>query len=288
MSKLIQIYGATSPKTAFLNPAIDWSLRNNTQGYNGAYIRVRRLSDNEETNILGVNNQLDIANMLAWAGSDIRIVRIYNKGFFGSGFDFVQTDANRQPFIVRNGDLVTVNSKVAIDFSGGNFRLRTAQNHATGILDNNSVLSAVFESQANGGSTTLADLGGVVEERSNATASQRIAIFSDTRSVFFRHSNYSPDGTLRQPSFPNQQPTSTQRQLSYKREGNLVESHAENQFVDSLSSTAQFSAASKFFNLGWQEAGALHFNGKWQETLIDTDPVKRALIDTNQMNYYGI
>ena len=143
MSRRFVYYGAG--RSGFLNPAIDWSLRNNTQGYNGAYIRVRRMSDNEETDILGVNNQLDVANMLAWSsGSDIRTVRIQNKGFFGSGFDLVQTNAGAQPWIVRNGNLVTVNGKVAIDFSGGNYFLRSAQNHGVGILDHNSVLSTVF------------------------------------------------------------------------------------------------------------------------------------------------
>ena len=283
MSKIIQIYGATSPKTVFLNPAIDWSLRNNTQGYNGAYIRVRRVSDNEEIDVLGVNNQLDVANMLALAsGSDIRIVRIYNKGFFGAGFDLVQTSGGAQPFIVRNGDLVTVNGKVAIDFSGGNFFLRTAQVHTIGILDTNSVLSTVFESQAS------SNLGGVVEERIAARAQERIVIYSDTRTSLFRHLNYAPDGTDRLLDLPTQQPTSTQRQYSYKREANVVEAYAENQFVDSLTSTAQFTSGSKFFNLGLQDIGTLFFNGKWQETLIDNDPSKRELIDTNQINYYGV
>ena len=283
MSKIIQIYGATSPKTVFLNPAIDWSLRNNTQGYNGAYIRVRRVSDNEEIDVSGVNNQLDVANMLAWGGgSDIRIVRIYNKGFFGSGFDLRQTSGGAQPFIVRNGNLVTVNGKVAIDFSGGNFFLRTAQNHAIGILDTDSVLSTVFKSQAN------TNIESVFEERAGGTTSRRIVIFSETRISGFLHSGYAPVGSFISLSFPTQQPTSTQRQLSYKREGNVVEGYAENQFVDSLSSTAQFSADSKFFHLGLQEAGPTFFNGKWQETLIDNDPTKRELIDTNQINYYGV
>ena len=281
MSRRFVYYGAG--RSGFLNPEIDWSLRNNTQGYNGAYIRVRRLADNEEIDVLGVNNQLDVANMLAWAGgSDVRLVRIYNKGFFGSVFDLVQTNAGAQPWIVRNGNLVTVNGKVAIDFSGGNYFLRSAQNHPIGILDNNSVLSTVFESQAN------ENVGGVVEERTAGGATPRIVVYSDTRSSLFRHSAYNPDGTGRALDFPNQQPTSTQRQLSYKREGNVVEGYAENQLVDSLSSNAQFSAASKLFTLGQQEIGNFFFNGKWQETLIDTDQTKRELIDTNQINYYGI
>ena len=281
MSRRFVYYGAG--RSGFLNPAIDWSLRNNTQGYNGAYIRVRRLADNEEADISGVNNQLDVSNMLAWAGgSDVRVVRIYNKGFFGSGFDLVQTNAGAQPWIVRNGILVTLNSKVAIDFSGGNYFLRSAQNHEIGILDNNSVLSTVFESQAN------ENIEGVVEERRAGGATPRIVVYSDTRSSLFRHSAYAPDGTFRPLDFPTQQPTSTQRQLSYKREGSLVEGYSENQLVDSLSSNAQFSAASKLFTLGQQEIGNLFFNGKWQETLIDTDHTKRALIDTNQINYYDI
>ena len=289
MSRKFVYYGTGRSGVAFLNPAIDWSLRNNTQGYNGAYIRVRRASDNEEIDVSGVNNELDVANMLAWGGgSDIRVLRIYNKGFFGAGFDLVQTSGGSQPFIVKNGDLVTVNGKVAIDFSGGNFRLGTggAQTHQIGILDNNSVLSTVFESQATGGSTGFEDLQGVIQEGMSNT-STRIVIFSDTRSVAFIHTNYSPTSSQAL-SFPNQQPTSTQRQFSYKREGNLVEAYAENQFVDSLSTTAQFPEGNKAFNLGLQRTGNFFFNGKWQETLIDTDQTKRELIDTNQINFYGV
>ena len=288
MSRKFIYYGAGRSGVAFLNPAIDWSLRNNTEGYNGAYIRVRRVSDNEEIDVSGVNNELDVANMLAWGGgSDIRVVRIYNKGFLGA-FTLFQVTASGQPFIVRNGDLVTVNGKVAIDFSGGNFILRTFEaNPITSILDKNSVLSTVFESQANGGGTSIADIGGVIQEIRVGTTTQRIVIYSDTRSVNFNHSNYTPDGTGTALLFPTQQPTSTQRQLSYTRENNLVEAYAENQFIDSLSSSAQFSGGTQLW-LGWQQAGPLYFNGKWQETLIDTDQTKRELIDTNQINYYGV
>ena len=128
----------------------------------------------------------------------------------------------------------------------------------------------------------------MVEERTAGGATPRIVVYSDTRSSLFRHSAYAPDATFRPLDFPNQQPTSTQRQLSYKREGSLVEGYAENQLIDSLSSTAQFSGASKLFTLGQQEIGNVFFNGKWQETLIDNDQTKRALIDTNQINYYDI
>lgn len=267
----------------FLNPAIDWSLRNNTQGYTGAYIRVRKSGTSDETDIFGVNNKLDVATMLAWAdGANLRVVRIYNKGFLGSLFDLTQTvQGGAQPWIVRNGQLVTVNGEVAIDFSGGNYFFET-DNYSNAILDKNSVMSSVFESQSG------LELSGVIEEVRQGTTSQRVVQYSDTRNTLFRHSNYAPDGTGNFLDFPSQQPTNTQRQMSIKREGNTVEAYAENNLIDSLTSTAQFVLGNKIFVLGRQTAGNLFFNGKWQETLVDTDPTKRQQIDLNQINYYGV
>lgn len=270
------LYIASRKSGVFLNPAIDWSMRNNTEGYTGAYIRVRDGATSNEWDVGGVNNYID-ESFLESLPDNLRVVRVYNKGSLGSNFDLVQTSGGSQPFIKIGGDIVMVNGKVGIDFSQGNHFFETAENDS--IMDNDAVWNHVFESQ-NG-----ASVQGLIEEQGGDVAS-RVVVQSDTRSFNFNHSIFAPSSNniIR---FTAQQPQQNQRQFSNTRIGDKFTGYAENVFIDEITSTDTQSSLVRF-RLGRQSAGPLIFNGKWQESLVDTDPTRREEIDLNQMNFYGV
>ena len=282
MSRKFVYYGAGRSADEFINPYIDWSLRNNTQNYNGAYIRVRRVDDNQEKDINGVNNELDLSDVISFAnGSDLRVVIIYNKGVGGSQFDLIMPVAGFQPYIFKSNDFIMVNGKPSIDFLGGDLTIRT-EPYAQSLLDKDVIVSNVFESQQD------VSIQGVFEEYLQSNAENRIAIYSDTRSFNFRFCNFrptAPDNTL---SFSVQQPISTQRQFTYMYNNENISGFAEGVSVDSVNDNSIFTVGDKIMRLGRQSSPSFIFEGKWQETIIDLDLSKKSLIETNINDYYGI
>ena len=93
--------------------------------YNGNCIRVRRSSDNAELDIGFVDNYIDTASLLTFAGAeDAFIVKRYDQS--GNSNDtFVNTAAN-QPRIVNAGVLVTEGGIAMGDWDGTNDYLATA------------------------------------------------------------------------------------------------------------------------------------------------------------------
>lgn len=92
------------------NTAYGWSIASRLKNTATNAIRVRRSNDNAETDIGFVENQLDTATLLSFTGSNSAfITRIYEQ--VGSGYDFTQTTASRQPRIVNAGVLQTTNGK---------------------------------------------------------------------------------------------------------------------------------------------------------------------------------
>lgn len=102
------------------NPAFCYSLRRLNTAYKGPAIRVRRSSDNIETDInYTLGHELDTQTLLSFVGSG-------NNGFVVTWYDqsgngkhlFAGNTAS--PTIVSAGTLVTVNNKPAVDFDGVN------------------------------------------------------------------------------------------------------------------------------------------------------------------------
>jgi hypothetical protein len=98
--------------------SIAYSLRKLSSTYTGNCIRVRRGSDNAETNIGFVNNVLDTASLLTFAGSaSVAITTWYDQS--GNGKNLTNTTALAQPLIVSSGVLLTTNGKAHVEFVGG-------------------------------------------------------------------------------------------------------------------------------------------------------------------------
>lgn len=93
--------------------ATAYSLRLLNKDYTGNAIRVRRSSDNAETNIGFVNGKLDTATLLTFCGAGSGFVTTwYDQS--GNGRNATQTTANNQPRIVNIGVLETLNGKVTV------------------------------------------------------------------------------------------------------------------------------------------------------------------------------
>lgn len=100
------------------NAAAAYSLRKLRTAYTGAAIRVRRSSDNTETDI-GFNNagDLDTSALMAFVGNGNGFVRTwYDQS--GSGNNVIQTGTTAQPVVVSGGTILLDGGKPIIGFDG--------------------------------------------------------------------------------------------------------------------------------------------------------------------------
>ena len=115
----------TPPLDVYTGAAAAYSLRLLRSAYAGSAIRVRRSSDNSESDIGFVSGVLDTATLLTFCGvGDGFVTTWYDQS--GNSNDATQATAANQPKIVSAGSLVTENGKAAIDFDGVNDRLITS------------------------------------------------------------------------------------------------------------------------------------------------------------------
>ncbi len=101
------------------NAIAAYSLRKLTRSYSGPVIRVRRSSDNTETDI-GFDSRgfkLDEAALLSFVGAgDGFVTRWYDQS--GNGVDQASSVASQQPRIVASGTTYTSNGNIALYFNG--------------------------------------------------------------------------------------------------------------------------------------------------------------------------
>jgi hypothetical protein len=183
-----------------------------------------------------------------------------NSGYVTALYDHVgsrtltQGTAANQPRGYNAGTPDTSGGKQAMKFDGTNDLLTSAS--GTSILDKNSTVFVVFESQSG-----LAVQGVFTEQ--GVTTGNRVGIYSDTRATLFRHSNYNPATTASLISYGSQRPTSTRQCLALRRTGSLTEGFLNGVFVGSITNAETFSATT-VLELGRQLSGSLYFGGKVQ------------------------
>lgn len=115
--------------------AAAYSLRKLRTAYSGAAIRVRRSSDNTETDIGFVNNVLDTTTLLTFIGS--------NSGFISNWYDqsgnaknATQATMALQPIIVNSGTIINKNTKPSILFASTRLSLSSNFTGTAGTLIN--------------------------------------------------------------------------------------------------------------------------------------------------------
>jgi hypothetical protein len=107
--------------------AAAYSLRQLSVDYTGFAIRVRRSSDNSETNVgFDINGNLDTATLLAFCGAGNGFVTTwYDQS--GNTRNATQSTASNQPQIVSSGNIITLNSKPTMTYDGLNDFMLTPQ-----------------------------------------------------------------------------------------------------------------------------------------------------------------
>lgn len=113
-------YSLSTPKPlldTYPGAAAAYSLRKLRSGYTGPCVRVRRSSDNAETDIgfSGSPPTLDTTALLNFVGSGDGFVTTYY-GQSSNLRDATQDTESNQPEIVSNGSVITTNGKPALDW----------------------------------------------------------------------------------------------------------------------------------------------------------------------------
>lgn len=109
----------------YTGAATAYSLRKLRTAYTGAAIRVRRSSDNTETDIGFSGGGLDTTALTTFVGAGNGFVtKWYDQS--GNARDVGQGTNANQPIIVLSGTVYTVNSKPAVLFNGTSTELRTS------------------------------------------------------------------------------------------------------------------------------------------------------------------
>jgi hypothetical protein len=133
----------------YSNSAVAYSVRLLRGAYYGSpSIRVRRSSDNAEQNIgFTTSGNLDETALTTFVGAnDAYVTTWYDQS--GNGNNAIQTNATRQPPIVKAGVVEKVNGKVAADYNSAGFLFHTFTSNV--IPATNMLLYYVSERTASG------------------------------------------------------------------------------------------------------------------------------------------
>lgn len=137
------------------NAAAAYSVRKLRTAYTGSAIRVRRSSDNTESDIgfSGVN--LDTSALTSFCGSGNGFVTTwYDQS--GNGRNATQTTAANQPQIVSSGAVINVNSKPSVRFQDSTDLLRY---QGTGGASTTNTMAVVFKFNSASGYGVIMSMG---------------------------------------------------------------------------------------------------------------------------------
>jgi uncharacterized protein YjdB len=141
---------------------IGYSLRKLLGSYSGNAVRVRRSSDNSETNIgFTATGDFDEAALKTFAGSGNAFVTIwYDQS--GSAKNMVQTSTGQQPQILFSGSLKYINSRPTLDFKdnkGLKYSVATKMASASVVIKSESTVWPNYHAILDGGGR----IGGLLE-----------------------------------------------------------------------------------------------------------------------------
>jgi len=147
--------------------AAAYSVRKLRSAYSGSAIRVRRSSDNTETDIGFSGANLDTSSLTSFCGSGNGFVTTwYDQS--GNGNNATQSTAANQPQIVSAGSVILKNSKPSVNFDGSNdffslsSSIATSTNYSffTAAYNESSATGDTYMSGGSGSAQFIADLSG--------------------------------------------------------------------------------------------------------------------------------
>jgi len=275
---------------SYPNAAAAYSLRKLRTAYTGSAIRVRRSSDNTETDIGFVNNQLDTTTLLTFCGAGNGLVTVwYDQS--GIGVNAIQSTTVAQPRIVLNGTLYLENSKPSIKFGGGSENLRRTGTMPliersfafVGKQDSSQLDAGVFGFAPSGGGNDFNSPDTFVFSTANSGESRAYVIEGSTSGGYKLQKNGSGSPVLQYGLYLETKTTST---------GNLYEN---NNLIATDSSFTQFDASNtQSLVLGGRQFNSAFFGfifiGNFQEFIYwsVSNTANRTAIETNINSYYSI
>jgi hypothetical protein len=154
MFAIPSFFGYNFAKDAFVglldtypNAAVAYSVRKLRAAYTGSAIRVRRSSDNTETDIGFSGANLDTTELTSFcSGTNGFVTTWYDQS--GNANNATQTTAANQPQIVSSGSVITTNTKPAMTFSGLSNYFQFSSNFAS--FNNTSIFNVVEPSTYGG------------------------------------------------------------------------------------------------------------------------------------------
>jgi hypothetical protein len=124
--------------------AAAYSVRKLRSAYSGSAIRVRRSSDNTETDIGFSGGNLDTTSLTSFcSGTNGFVTTWYDQS--GNGRNATQTTAANQPQIVSSGSIITQGGKPAARFDGINDALLTTANNPFSFTGSVSTIHASYK-----------------------------------------------------------------------------------------------------------------------------------------------
>jgi uncharacterized metal-binding protein len=268
-------YSGIGPLDFYGGAAAAYSLRSLSAAYTGPVVRVRRSSDNAESDFNAT--EVSDGTLAAWVGAG-------NNGFVRTWYDqsgntrnAEQTTATNQPQIVSSGALILDGSKPTLNFDGANDNLVFAGSS----MASTSQLTAIAVSQANNAGNTKFVLAAGI----NATnQSAGLTFNSSEQPVLFIFSGSEPAST-----------TTTSRILHV----GIVNGTAMSNFVNNNAAVTATNAGSLAINNSsiylsqYPDAASpptLVLSGRIQEAILyysDLSASRSAIVD-NINTYYSI
>lgn len=152
------------------NAAAAYSLRKLRAAYTGNAIRVRRSSDNAETDIgFSSTFALDTTSLSSFcSGTNGFVTTWYDQS--GNGYNATQTTAANQPQIVSSGSVITQGSRPSIRFDGINNNFVTSQNNPFTFTGGVSIIHASYKN-----STSYANFETILSAGTTSSSSTNVS-----------------------------------------------------------------------------------------------------------------
>jgi hypothetical protein len=264
----------TPPLDVYTGAAAAYSLRLLRTAYAGSSIRVRRSSDNAESDIGFVSGVLDTATLLTFCGAGDGFVTTWHDQS-GNARNATQTTAANQPQIVSSGSVLVLNTKSSINFDGTNDSFsQTLPNGFYGTNDFN-----IFCVTKN---VSTSETGGITQKR-NAVFDGNMGLGAASgRYQFQTRDTGTGDATINTVST-----YATQQIVSVARDSVGINMYLP-ETLSALTSSADLTSTNASEIGTGNSYGAL--GGQIQEmiTYATNQSANRAAIETNINEYYGI
>lgn len=259
--------------------AAAYSLRKLRTAYSGVAIRVRRSSDNIETDIgFNVSGELNTTVLSTFVGAnDGFISKWYDQS--GNARDLIQNTLTNQPKIIISGALQTQNSKPAIKFQSANSNmLQSLANNFGGPLSVFTAFSYTSASQSDARIFTLPSSGGSYD--------------SVTYVPIFRIGTNNQLGSFVANIGSNGITANYNTLLSFT---NIATGTNINNYLNGVASTSlsqNFNINSSQFRMGSSDylGGTSYYDGLATEfvAFLSNQTSNRAAIESNINSYYSI